>query len=87
MTCDIDLSHSEVNTHTTFEYGEGKLLPTQNLHSYVLLSLVWELLFRLPKDKHKLPPSLKTFDLQSVLPEKYARVMLEQNLQIKSTSI
>jgi hypothetical protein len=38
-----------------------------------------KVLSRLPKEKHKYQPCLKTSDIQFVLPEKLAIVMVGQN--------
>jgi hypothetical protein len=46
--------------------------------SYILVYLMSEVLWRLPKEKLNHQTSNETFALQSVLPEKYARVMVKK---------
>ena len=41
--------------------------------------LVWESILQATKRERGHQPSYKTFDLQSVLPAKYARAMVTQN--------
>lgn len=56
------------------------LVPTQNLHPYVLVSMTWKALGRHLEEKTKHQPNHKTFYLQSVLPAKYTKAMVAQSL-------
>ena len=53
-------------------------MPAWNLHIYVLISLENEDTYRLWKEKPRNQPSPKTLDLQSFLPLRCARAMVEQ---------
>lgn len=64
-------------TPTPLIEQEVKLVPTWNLHPYILVSLVYS---RLPKEKYKHQFGHKIFDLQSVLPGRYARATIAKNL-------
>lgn len=59
-----DSKHPRQKTIPTqlIDRGEVELLPTSNLHVYILVSLEGTL--RLPREKHKHQASHKSFDLQ-----------------------
>lgn len=57
--------------------SNGYQLPTR---SWPTVEEPQEVLYRLPKEKHKKQLSHKTFDLQSVPPAKYEKEMVIQSL-------
>lgn len=87
-----DLSLNRVVVHNACNYcsrGNPTPLVSMHLHSFTYAHLHtiqnnkifknYLKICRLPKEKHTYQPSHKTFDLQSVLPAKYAKTMVVQN--------
>lgn len=62
------------------EHGDVKLEFRWNLHPYILVPLVQKNTLWATKRGTYTPLSIKTFDLQCVLPSRYVRAIVEQNL-------